>query len=69
MIVPYYKCRPKLVPEDSVRPETQTLVVIIRRKEFIGSFISKLKLESIEYKTLMLKVGMKSANILEWAQY
>ena len=26
-----------LVPEDSVRPETQTLVTIIRRKGFVGS--------------------------------
>jgi hypothetical protein len=28
------------VPEDSVRPETQTLVVLIRRKGFVGSFKS-----------------------------
>jgi len=26
------------VPEDSVRPETQTLVILIRRKGFVGSF-------------------------------
>lgn len=33
MILPYYKCCPTLlVPEDSVTPETQTLVVLIRRK-------------------------------------
>jgi len=38
MIIPYYKCRPKLVPEDSVRPETQTLIVLIRRKGFVGGF-------------------------------
>jgi|GraSoiStandDraft_14_1057315.scaffolds.fasta_scaffold752808_1 hypothetical protein len=38
MILSYYKCRLKLVPEDSVRPETQTLVVIIRRKGFVGGF-------------------------------
>ena len=38
MILPYYECRPKLVPEDSVRPETQTLIIINRRKGFVGSF-------------------------------
>ena len=38
MIVPYYECRPNLVPEDSVRPETQTLIIINRRKGFVGSF-------------------------------
>jgi len=27
-----------LVPEDSVRPETQTLVVLIRRKGFVDGF-------------------------------
>ena len=26
------------MPEDSVRPETQTLVILIRRKGFVGSF-------------------------------
>jgi len=26
------------VPEDSVRPEAQTLVVLIRRKGFVGCF-------------------------------
>ena len=29
----------RLVPEDSVRPETQTLIVMIRRKGFVGIFI------------------------------
>ena len=38
MILPYYKCCPKLVPEDSVRPETRTLVILNRRKGFVGSF-------------------------------
>ena len=32
-----YKCCPKLVPEDSVMPETQTLVTLTRRKGFVGS--------------------------------
>lgn len=26
------------MPEDSVRPETQTLVILIRRKGYVGSF-------------------------------
>jgi len=26
------------VPEDSVRPETQTLIILIRRKGFVGCF-------------------------------
>ena len=38
MILPYYKCCPNLVPEDSVRPETRTLVILNRRKGFVGSF-------------------------------
>ena len=38
MISPYYKCCPKLVPEDSVRPETRTLVILIRRKGCVGCF-------------------------------
>ena len=46
MIVLCYKCRPNLVPEDSVRPETQTLVVFNRRKGFVGFFIDNLKIES-----------------------
>jgi len=29
----------KLVPEDSVMPGTQTLVILKRRKGFVGSFI------------------------------
>ena len=37
MMLPYYKCCPKLVPEDSVRPETRTLVTLTRRKGFVGS--------------------------------
>ena len=37
MMLPFYKCCPKLVPEDSVRPETQTLVTLTRRKEWAGS--------------------------------
>ena len=36
MIIPYYECRPNLVPEDSVTPETQTLVVFKRRKGCVG---------------------------------
>ena len=35
------------VPEDSVRPETQTLVTISRRKGFVGIFFFyNLKIES-----------------------
>jgi len=30
----------ELVPEDSVRPETRTLVVLIRRKGCVGCFES-----------------------------
>jgi hypothetical protein len=35
------------VPEDSVRPETQTLVILIRRKGFVGSL-----------KFLMFKINL-----------
>lgn len=45
MTLPYDKCRLKLVPEDSVRPETQTLVVLNGHKGFVGGFLSR-KLES-----------------------
>jgi hypothetical protein len=38
----YYKCCQKLVPEDSVRLETRTLVIINRRKGFVGVFKSLL---------------------------
>ena len=31
----------RLVPEDSVRPETLTLIVMIRRKGFVGIFVLK----------------------------
>jgi hypothetical protein len=39
MIYRYYQCRPKLVPEDSVKPETQTLIPMNRRKGLGGSFV------------------------------
>ena len=39
MTLPYDKCRLILVPEDSVIPETQTLVVLNGRKGFVGFFI------------------------------
>ena len=32
------------MPEDSVRPETQTLIVLIRRKGFVGGFKIYLKI-------------------------
>jgi len=38
MILPNYKCCQKLVPEDSARPKTLTLVYFIRRKVFVGGF-------------------------------
>ena len=38
MTLPYDKCRLILVPEDSVIPETQTLVVLNGRKGFVGFF-------------------------------
>jgi len=44
MIELRYKCRPNLVPEDSVRPEARTLIVLNRRKGFVGIFSSLFKL-------------------------
>ena len=38
MTLPYYSVVQVLVPEDSVTPETQTLVVLIRRKGCVGCF-------------------------------
>ena len=74
MILPYYKCCPKLVPEDSVRPETQTLVVLIRRKGFVGCFqshifqialITKICLKARYFKYLhsKVKIGWIKARI------
>ena len=36
MTLPYDECRLNLVPEDSVIPETQTLVILNGRKGFVG---------------------------------
>ncbi len=44
MTVPYDKCRLILVPEDSVIPVTQTLIILNGRKGFAGSF-NNLKIE------------------------
>ena len=60
------------VPEDSVRPETQTLVVLIRRKGFVGGFenftfnIAKVKVRWIKawikqrLIRIILRGGIKS---------
>jgi len=42
MTLPYDECRLNLVPEDSVIPETRTLVILNRRKGFVGCFLNSL---------------------------
>jgi len=37
MTLPYNKCSLILVPEDSVIPDTRTLVILNGRKGFVGS--------------------------------
>jgi len=37
MILPYVKWSPILVPEDSVIPDSRTLVAMNRRKEWAGN--------------------------------
>ena len=48
MIIPYYKCRLKLVPEDSVRRETQTLIILIRRKGCVGCYVTKALIKCVK---------------------
>ena len=43
MTLPYDECRLILVPEDSVIPETLTLVILNGRKGFVGIFIDRIK--------------------------
>ena len=45
MTLPYDECRLILVPEDSVIPETLTLVILNGRKGFVG-ILSNHKIES-----------------------
>ena len=54
MMLPYYKCCPKLVPEDSVRPETRTLVTLTRRKGFVGSLGSFIFIIAIKEKIKLI---------------
>ena len=74
MILPYYKCCPKLVPEDSVRPETRTLVILNRRKGFVGSFEiqflinSNLKRRKIEDRIKYRKNQIKSRGGLKFTE-
>ena len=44
MTLPYDECRLNLVPEDSVIPETQTLVILNGRKGFVGISPSRMGL-------------------------
>lgn len=61
MILSYDKCCLKLVPEDSVRPETQTLVILIRRKGCVGCFYKKTRIKKMKYE-IILSVGATSLN-------
>ena len=56
MTLPYDKCRLILVPEDSVIPETLTLIVLNGRKEFADSF-NKLKIEFYGKKENVYRSG------------
>jgi hypothetical protein len=56
MTLPYDKCRLILVPEDSVIPETQTLVVLNGRKGFVGIF-NNLKIELKRRKENIYRSG------------
>ena len=64
MTLPYDECRLILVPEDSVIPETRTLIIFNRRKEFVGVF------ESLNFlivcRIIYLKQFNKMVKKIKW---
>ena len=51
------------MPEDSVRPETQTLIVLIRRKGFVGCFYNIYLKKALIYKNQLNQIIKIKARI------